>query len=439
MRSVLARVREAWDAPDRDAGRVPRALRERPPAGSLDASVVEHLREQVRAAFDGEFGGWGTGAKFPLPRTVEFALTRGGGDGRELARRTLEAVRTHLYDTYDGGFYRYAGARDWSDPHREKLTDENAALARAFASAYLHTGETAYRDTAVGTAEFLTTTLWTGEAFAGSQAGGDYFALEAGEREARDPPPVDATVFADRNGLAVEACLRVAALTDHEGARRAAARALEHVTGALVDGGRVAHYEGGPSGLLVDQTRVLGGLTAAAQVLGPGHVATARQVADWTLEALADGSGALRDRPDEDGPALLGRALYPLDPAVELADALVDLSVLAEETAYREAARGALAAFAGAADRMGVEVAGYGDVAARLLDDAGPLTVRVADDPGSDLHRAALRIADRGKVVVPCADGEPGTATVNGGRPAGTPAALEARVADARSRANGSA
>ncbi|MFC6767906.1 thioredoxin domain-containing protein, partial [Natrinema soli] len=45
----------------------------------------------------------------------------------------------------------------------------------------------------------------------------------------------------------------------------------------------------------------------------------------------------------------------------------------------------------------------------RLLE--GPLVIRVAGEPGSDLHRAALRLADHEKVVVPDADAlEAGTA-----------------------------
>jgi uncharacterized protein YyaL (SSP411 family) len=431
LRSVLARVRETY-AERPDAGRTPRAVRERPPAGDPIGAVAA-MREQVETAFDAEFGGWGTETKFPLPRTVAFALTRVPG----AATRTLEAIRTHLYDTYDGGFYRYALGRDWSEPRREKLAADNAALVCTFAAAYLVTGEDAYRDPAAGTVDYLSTTLWTGSAFAGSQAGGDYFQLAPDEREVADPPAVDSTVFAGTNGLAADACLRFSAVTDREDAARVAERALEHVLDGLVDGGRVAHYEGGPTGLLGDQARLLAGLTTAGQVLG-GHRDAARAVADWTLEQLADDDGALRDRPAEAAPGLLDRPLYPLDPAVDCADALVDLAVLTGEDRYREAARRALSAFGGATDRAGPAVAGYATAVARAFGEAGadadgPLVIRVADTPGSALHRAALRMADHEKVVVPDADGDGGTATVDGvADVAETPAALEALVRTAR-------
>jgi uncharacterized protein YyaL (SSP411 family) len=429
LRGVLDSVREKWDGKGSETGRVPRALRDPdPPAGEVTADVEAQMVEQVAGAFDEEFGGWGTDAKFPLPRTVEFAAKR----DRDRATRTLEAVQTHLYDTYDGGFYRYASNRNWGgEIHREKLLDENAALVRAFATGYLYTGEDAYRETAAGTAEYLTTDLWTGEAFAGSQAGGDYYTLEPSDREEADPPHVDPTVFADRNGLAADALLRLHAVTDAEAPRRFAERALDHVLGELVADGTVIHYrEGGETGesdLLVDGARLLAGLTTAVQTTGERrYLQAARTVADGVLDLQAP-DGAFLDGPAT-GPGLLDRPLRPLDTNVELADALIDLAYLAEEPRYREAAGGALSVFAGAADRMGVEVAAYAAACARHHDD--PLDIETPA-AGTDLHRAALRVADHEKVVVP-GDREAAVVLRSGDRsaPAGTPGELETRVAE---------
>jgi len=415
FRGILDSVRETWDAKGSEAGRTPRAIRDgRPPGGEVTPRIEEHMVEQLLAAFDGEFGGWGSDTKFPLPRTVEFALVR----AREQATRTLEAIRAHLLDTYDGGFYRYGTNRDWANPSREKLLDENAGLVRAFARAYRYTGDDAYRDPAETTVEFLTTTFWTGEAFAASQAGDDdYYRLEPTEREDAEAPPVDETVFADRNGLAVEALLTLAAYTDDEEARRYAERALAFVCETLVEDGAVTHFqdpatdETGETGLLVDQAGVLAGLTTAWQVTGE-YGETARAVADHTLATLQDGSGALRDGPTA-GVGLCAEPLYPLDTNVELAESLLDLAALTGEDRYRVAARDAIAAFAGAADRMGVEVAGYAAVTARLQT---PRVFHVGSPAGSDLHRAALRVADHEAVVVPNAEVSAGTVRLEEGR-----------------------
>jgi uncharacterized protein YyaL (SSP411 family) len=409
FRGILDTVREKWDAEGESAGRVPRSLRDgQPPGGDVVPRIEEHMVEQLLGAFDEEFGGWGSDAKFPFPRTVEFALVR----ARDQATRTLEAIQTHLLDTYEGGFYRFASNRDWAQPHREKLLDENAGLVRAFARAYRYTGEDSYRDAAAQTVEYLTTSLWTGDAFAASQLGDDEYAgLGPTEREDADAPHVDETVLADRNGLAAGALLGFHAYTDDERARRYAERALDHVLDDLVDDGVVTHYrtadEVGTTGLLLDQARVLEGLTTGWQVTGE-YGEAARAVADETIDRLRTDTGAFRDGPTE-GPGLCDQPLYPLDTNVELADALIDIAALTGEDRYREVAEDAVAAFAGAAERMGVEVAGYAAVASRLL---APRAFRLGTPAGSDLHRAALRIADHEAVVVPDADAPEGVAHV---------------------------
>jgi uncharacterized protein YyaL (SSP411 family) len=399
LRQVLDGVRATWDAEGRSAGRVPRSLADdAAPPGDVSAAIEAHMVEQVAAAFDEEFGGWGSGAKFPLARTIEFACKR----DRDRATRTLLAVRTHLQDTYGGGFYRFAETRRWGDPHREKLTDENAALVRAFTTAYLYTGEEAYRETAETTIDYLTTTMWTGDAFGASQAESDYYLLEPTERAAADAPAVDPTVIADRNGLAADALFRFAAVTDDDGTARYAERALGHVLETLRTDGRLRHYDDdrAEAGLLVDRARVLAGLTAAAQVTGvDAWLEPARAVADAAIAELVDEDGAFLDG-DPTGAGLLDRPLRPLETNAEVADALLDLWALTGVERYRTAAVDALSAFAGAADRIGVEAAAYAGACARAHYD--PLVVETPP-AGSALHRAALRIADHEKVVVPVA------------------------------------
>jgi len=449
FRQVLTSVRKAWDGKGADAGTMPRQLREgTPPAGPLGPEVEKQMLGQLVDSFDEVNGGWGDGAKFPLPRTVEFALKR----EREQATRTLDAIDANLRDDYAGGFYRFAENADWSDTHHEKLLDANAALVRAFANAYLYTGDEGYLGAAEAGVDYLTSTLWTGEAFAGSQAAAadpEYYVLEPSERERRDAPPVDSTAFADRNALAADALLTLAAYTDDDRARRYGERALEFVREALVaDDGAVTHYvaglgvdaddggedatvERGEAGVLADQARTLGALLRAHQVTGAAVLDEARAVAEWTMDALGDGD-AFRDGPDA-GAGLVDEPLYPLDGTVELADALLTLAVVTGEGRYRERGRRALEAFGGAADRFGPRVATYAAAASRYLES--PLAIRVGDAAGSDLHRAALRMADHEKVVVPDADGvEAGRAAVaRGGDVAGvadSPSALAELVAE---------
>jgi hypothetical protein len=429
MRQVLDRVRETWDAKGSEAGRVPRALAGDPtPAGAVGPELEERMLAHLAESYDPEYAGWGESAKFPMPGAVRFALKR----DRERALRTLDAVRDHLFDDVAGGFFRFAGRRDWGDVHHEKLLDANAALLRTFADAYLHTGEDAYRRPAARTREYLVDALWNGAAFGTGQGPGEgraYYALDAGDRAGEPSPRTDLTSYAGGNALAVDALLAYHAYTDDEAARTYAERTLSFLRN-LVEDGVVAHGEdeGVESGVLADQARVALAFARAAQVLGGDHAALAVAVADHAVETLHD-EGSFRDGPRE-GPGLLDRPLRPIDGNVEAADALLALWALTGEDRYRAVARETVAAFAGASDRLGPQVAGYGSVAARLVHD--PLVVDVGTPAGSDLHRAALRVADHEKVVRPDADRVPaGTAAVRGvdADPAETPDDLLSQVA----------
>ena len=436
MRQVLDSVRTMWQTKGSGAARVPRQLREDdPPAGDLTEAIEQAMLGQLSETYDETAGGWGQEPKFPLPDALEFALKR----DREMALRSYDAVSANLLDEYEGGFYRFATDRDWSGLQHEKLLDSNGALVRAFANAYLLTGKDEYREPAERTIDYLTATLWNGDAdaFANSQAPGEDAAhgLDATDRATADEPPVDDGVFAGPNALAIEGLLTYYAYTDDERARRYAERALETLREDLLVDGVVAHTledaasDDDPTCLLANQARALGALTTAASTIEPAVLADATAIADATIDRLHDEDSFI-DGP-ADGVGLLDRPLRPLDGNVALADGLLELAVLTGEDRYRKRARETLEAFAGASDRFGVQVARYATAVSRLLE--GPLVLRVAADPGSDLHRAALRLADHEKVVVPDADElEAGTARVERGdhvsEPAETPEELSERV-----------
>ncbi|GAD52892.1 thymidylate kinase [Halarchaeum acidiphilum MH1-52-1] len=429
VRGVLDRVRETWEEKGEEAGRVPRALRgQDPPAGPVTDDIEALVAGQLGEQYDERFGGWATNEKFPLPRTIEFALKR----ERQQALRTLEAIDRNLADDYDGGFYRFAHARDWSDPQREKLLETNAGLLRAFANAYLYTGRETYEGPASNAVDYLTSTLWTGDAFGGSQHPGDYFDRPASERADEDEPGIDATAYAGKNARAADALLTYYAYTDDEAARRYAERTLDYLAETLVDDGVVSRFDDpdAPTGILTDHAALTVAFARGAQTVDSDYLDVAVAVADHAVETLQD--GAFRDGPAE-SVGLLDKPLHPIDDNATMAHGLLDLAELTDDDAYRRAARDAVGAFADAADRMGVQVADYAAAASRLV--TRPLTVRVGDGIGSDLHRAALRVADHEKVVVPDAAGvETGAAFVLVGGdlhgPATGPEELTALVAE---------
>lgn len=405
MRQVLDSVREMWDTHGRDAGRIPRALEgDLPPGGEVTSQIEEHVAGQLDVKYDTQNEGWGTDAKFPLPGTIAFALKR----DRTRALRTLEAIREHLFDAVEGGFFRYTANRDWTDIAYEKTLAANAGLIRVFADAYLYTGDERYLDPARQTVEFLQSDLRVDDGFGGSLGPGSGAVYYAGDAEARvggDSRRFDRTVYAGDNALAVTALYTLAAYTDDPTARQIATDVRHSLAATLIEDGSVTRFradeETGEQGLLMDSARVIGAFTTAQQVVGEG-IDTARAVAETAIEERYT-DRSFRDGPDT-GPGLLDRPLRPLDGNVAMARGMFEIGLLTGDDRYRDIAEETVASFAGARDRLGVQVAEYGSLSARVLRE--PLMIAIGDSAGSDLHRAACRVADHEKLVIPNAAAE---------------------------------
>ncbi|MBX3094679.1 MAG: thioredoxin domain-containing protein [Cryobacterium sp.] len=250
-----------------------------PGPGELDAAVTE-----LESLEDHEFGGFGTEPKFPMVPVLDFALGR--STGRELARRTLTAMASSdLHDPVEGGFFRYATNRDWSEPHYERMLYDNAGLLAVAARA----GDS---ETAAGVAGYLLDVLrLPSGAFASAQDSesmidgrrneGGYFRLDAAGRAALTPPALDEKVITGWNGLAIEALAIAGMRLDRpdlvDAARSAADWLLEHhrrADGSLVH----ASLDGAVSDArsrLDDHGLFATGLLALACATGEVHYAIA--------------------------------------------------------------------------------------------------------------------------------------------------------------------
>ncbi|WP_025158557.1 thioredoxin domain-containing protein [Leifsonia aquatica] len=229
FRQVLDAVADAWDQRreqvETDAGRVVAALvaaseaattvHDLPGDHELDAAVglLAHAEDEL-------FGGFGTAPKFPVAPVLGFLLAR--PTGQALAHRTLRRMaESPLRDPVDGGFFRYATRRDWSDPHYERMLYDNALLLDAYATAWQQTGEAWAERTADGIAAFLLGVLRRpGGGFAsaqdsesvidGARVEGEYYRRPPAERGRLEAPPVDAKVLTGWNGLVIGALARAA-------------------------------------------------------------------------------------------------------------------------------------------------------------------------------------------------------------------------------------
>jgi uncharacterized protein YyaL (SSP411 family) len=336
---------------------------------------------------------------------ISFLLERGvRGDqtADAFARRTLATLAASgLRDPVEGGFFRYATRRDWTEPHYERMAYDNAQLLSAYTVV-------ADETTAAGIAGFLLDVLrLPGGAFAsaqdsesvidGARSEGGYYARDAAGRTGRAPPALDEKVLTGLNGMVVGALAEAGARFGRGDWVDAARTAADTVLTLHGDDAGIARASLGgrlstAPATLEDLGGFAGGLLRLA--LATGEVRYAR-VARVLVEACrgADGSLVAPAGPD---PVLAARGLASEGDASDgglpsgrslLADAALLLAALTGDEAHRRIAEDALApALALAVEQPSAFGAALA-VASRL---AAPLEQVVVVAPAADDALAAV-------------------------------------------------
>ena len=128
-----------------------------------------------------------------------------------MARKTLDFMsHGDVYDQEWGGFFRYATRRDWSDPHYEKMLEDNAKLLSNVLALYRITQDDAHAETARRTIEYLEWKLRDKDRgfFYGSQdADEQFYKLSKEGRERAEEPYIDHTCYTSWNAMAISAYL----------------------------------------------------------------------------------------------------------------------------------------------------------------------------------------------------------------------------------------
>jgi uncharacterized protein YyaL (SSP411 family) len=217
LAAVLGKCRDFYR---KDRARVDEYLRqgskggEDPGAARNAAAAVPgtedlpRVKRAVLAMYDPVHPGFFHEPKFPVTDLLAFLrdawCVEGDAEAGDILLRVLRTMRSSdVFDPVEGGFFRYAARRDWTDPHYEKVLPDNAELLALYAAAYGKTRETRFAEAGRDILRFLFGRLYdsgTG-AFFGSQGADEaYYRLPAAERSLRIPPPVDRTVFSEYNG-----------------------------------------------------------------------------------------------------------------------------------------------------------------------------------------------------------------------------------------------
>jgi len=206
--------------------------------------LLDAIRDMAIKSFDPVDGGFGFQPKFPQPDVLAYLLLRATGCANaqidEVVTRTLDKMADgDLYDRAEDGFFRYATKADWSDPHYEKMLEENAKLARLYLEAAVVYGS--QRDEAPKAPGI------EGAAFAAAQAQAAGAEAESREDEvakAEGAPAEDGT-----DEVGAQADLAAAPVADNaEGGEQPALS--EPPVGPEPDPERAAHYRDVAAGVV---------------------------------------------------------------------------------------------------------------------------------------------------------------------------------------------
>jgi uncharacterized protein YyaL (SSP411 family) len=327
------------------------------PTPALDV-VIDH----VFATFDARHGGFGGAPKFPLVAPLHLALdlwteTRDARYER-IVVTSLDAMGWGgLYDEVDGGFFHYATAADWRQPHTEKLLETNAALIRLYLDAGARLGITRFTERAADALRYVQ--AWLAEPtdggwFGSQQADDRYYATATpGDRRALDGPPVARLQFVDAAASMVSAALHAGAMFEDDGLRQFALTSLERVLlGGYKPGGGAAHVAGQPHvrGLLVDQAAMAAANIDAFEATGNlAYGMMAEELCAYAVRLMWDGhAGGFFDAVDygETAVGLMRRRLKPFAVNCEFARTLARVARASGDSTLADRARDTVRAMA---------------------------------------------------------------------------------------------
>lgn len=389
---------------------------ERPAEEPLEPGAIDWVLTRVIEAYDPLQGGFGTESKFPQTDALDLLLLRAGSCRDERVDTVLQTTFARMaegdiYDRVEDGFFRYATHRDWSEPHYEKMLEDNARLLRVYADAFGVYADDAFARTAEGIARYVLHTLWQPgvQAFSGSQdADETYYRKDAAGRRELPTPFVDTTVYADWNALTAGGLLRAAQQLAQPELAGPALAALETLWERGQGRHGMAHYlvatgpgrdavtPGPVAGLLGDQALTTAAMLDAYEYTGERtYLARAELLADWVTRHLGAAGGGFLDRlPTDDAQGLLAQAVPDPSHAAVMADDLLRLTAYTGDPRYRERAALALGALSELYRELGLMAAPF--AAAALRYDGPHLHVVIVGPPEAEktraLHEAALGV-----------------------------------------------
>lgn len=386
----------------------------RPAVGLIRREAADDVLTVMQDSFDVRNGGFGTAPKFPHAEAIELLFAQaertGNPDWSEMAVRTLDGMLAgELWDSVEGGFFRYALEPDWTAVRFEKLLDVNAGMLRAFALGAHLKNRADWREVAERTVAWVDETLGLeGGLWAGSQDADEaYFALDAEARRGREAPYVDPTRFASANAHWIRSLAEAGARLGRTDWVERAADALDTLYHSFVQpDGLLCHFHGengGPAvtGLLIDTLDAARAAVAVAQATGRGDVLElARRLASALEDRLWADEGGFFDHVSTGADvAALRYRDRPFEANASAARLFNDLTLATGERSYRAMAERTLALLSPLAGRYGVAGAEFALAVEEYFEAPLQIVVVGPPDVAAPLRTAALALPEASRRV----------------------------------------
>jgi uncharacterized protein YyaL (SSP411 family) len=338
-------------------------------------SIVDDLTLTIASRFDSVYAGFGDAPKFPHSDALRFVLLQhhlhGHTAALNIVKKTLRTMASGgIYDSEEGGFFRYSTTRDWSVPHYEKMCEDNAKLLVNYLEGYQVTGEFDFRRTAKGILKYINSKMSDREngGFFGSQDADEaFYKLKLSERKNKTPPKIDQTLFVNWNAMMVSSYLLASLVLDEpeyqEFAFKTVGRLLDS---AFSPKNGMKHFivanKSYLSGLLTDQVHMIKCLLDCYQSSSEiEYLESAETLAGFLLEKMWDKNGGFFDRvEDSEAFGALKLSDKPLEENSVAADAFLRLYHLTGKQNYFDAAKRTLGFFAKTYQGYGIMGGIYG-------------------------------------------------------------------------------
>jgi len=409
MRQLLRDVKSSWQKTQGSTiSEIETPESESKSVEDLSSDIVEEIVGEIANNFDPIYGGFGSQPKFPHTEALELALARyhytGNREYLKIVAITLKNTASGgLYDSKMGGFFRYSTVRDWSIPHYEKMSEDNAKWLQLFLHAFEATGEAFYAEIARGIIEYVNAWLSDQESgcFFGSQdADEEYYRLTKAERLKLKPPFVDKQIYTNWNSMMISSYLDASFTLSDLSLREFALKSLDRLLNLNYKKGEgVYHFHDGQPRLpnqLMDQATTCNTLYRAYEATGDErYFQLAEEIIQIASTQLYDKDhGGFFDtvvNPTAQG--LLGKHVKPLDENSITARALTKLYHMAGKERYRKQAEETLKPFSEVYPNFGFMSAEYGLAVDSFLNE--PTIIQIVGDITQPETRGLLTEANR--------------------------------------------